>query len=127
MKTKRKLYGIKVDGTVARRLAIAMQAAGLGVMDTAAHAMVSPSGVSNYVNNKAIPSRRTATRIATVLGVSVEWLLGITGTDAVDDGKNRLERPDALLTMYQRLSESSRRYLLETAALLQFRDESARG
>ena len=123
----RKLYGIKTDGTVARRFAIAMQKAGLGVMDTAAQAMVSPSGVSNYVNNKAIPTRRTATRLAAVLGVSVEWLLGITGTDAVDDGKNKLERPDALLQMYQRLSESSRRHLLETAALLQFKDESNRG
>ncbi len=121
----KKRYGRKPDGTIARRMCLAMRKSGLGVMDLAAKAMVSPSSVSTYVNNKALPTRRTALRLASSLGCHVDWLLGVTGTDACDS-VGSTETPDVLIEMYRRLSDSSKRYLLETAVLLQVKENSLR-
>lgn len=114
------LYKLAPDGAVARRMAFAMRKRGMGVTDLSAKSGVSLCSVSNYVNNKAIPSRRTIARLASALDVQQEWLAGIAGAEeVVQEVKKEEEMPSALISAFQALSDKNKAYLLETAILLQ--------
>lgn len=76
---------------------------------------VSESSISNYINNHAEPTRRTLLKLAAALNVSVEWLSGFAAFDVI---QTDADNPDALVQMYNGLNERHRRYLLETAVLL---------
>lgn len=77
---------------------------------------VSESSISNYLNGHAEPTRRTLLKLAATLQVSVEWLSGFTRFD--DIYMESTDSPDALVKLYSGLNERHRRYLLETAVLL---------
>ena len=77
---------------------------------------VSESSISNYLNGHAEPTRRTLLKLAATLQVSVEWLSGFSNFDDIYMESN--DSPDALVKLYSGLNERHRRYLLETAVLL---------
>ena len=100
---------------VAFRLAKAMAKKKLDGKTLAARSGVAVSGISTYLNSKAEPSRRTAERLAGALGVTVDWLLGVAPLEIESDDNLSKE---ALEHLYEGLTDKNKRYLLDTAVLL---------
>lgn len=108
--------------SVAYRLGIAMQRKKMDGTTLSERSGVSQSSISTYLNSRAEPTRRTAGRLATVLGVSIEWLVGVAPMELINnDGLSQ----EALVKLYASLNDKSRRYLLETAILLSKVQEAA--
>ena len=100
---------------IAFRLQRAMDRQKYDGRSLAAASGVSTSSISTYLNNRAEPTRRTAARLAAVLGVSTEWLVGIAPLDAEhNEGMSQ----ETLVKLYESLNDKGKRYLIETAVLL---------
>ena len=75
------MYLISVERTVLEqfpiRLKSALKDAGMTQKDLAETAQVFDGNISRYVNGKRYPSAITLARIASVLNVSTDYLLGL--------------------------------------------------
>lgn len=100
---------------VAYRLQRAMDKKRLDGKTLAARSGVAVSGISCYLNSRAEPTRRTAEKLAATLGVTVDWLLGVAPLEVESDANMSVE---ALNSLYEGLSDKNKRYLIETAVLL---------
>ena len=103
--------------TVAYRLQLAMQKKRLDGRTLAAKSGVSTAGISAYLNSRSEPTRRTAERLAAALGVSTDWLLGVTPLELETEDSG--PAPETLANLYRGLTDRNKKYLLETALLLQ--------
>jgi transcriptional regulator with XRE-family HTH domain len=100
---------------VGARIRAARQARGLTQSDLAAAVGVSRSAVAQWETDRAGQVRGNLTRIAAVLGVSVEYLLH--GRAAAGEGpENATEM--ALLHLYRACTEEDRAFLMRTAMRL---------
>ena len=100
---------------VGQRIRRARQARGLTQNGLAAAVGVSRSAVAQWETDRAGQVRGNLTRIAAVLGVSVEYLLH--GREAEVGGpENATEM--ALLRLYRACTEDDRAFLLRTATRL---------
>jgi transcriptional regulator with XRE-family HTH domain len=115
------------DGTetVGARIRAARLARGLTQADLAVSVGVSRSAVAQWETERSGQVRGNLTRIASVLGVSVEHLLRGTEGGLVVGPENATEL--ALLRLYRNCTEDDRAFLLRTATRLARAAQRERG
>ena len=110
--------GGAVDGaeSVGARIRAARLARGMTQADLAAAVRVSRSAVAQWETERSGQVRGNLTRIASVLGVSVEHLLSGTAAGVQVGPESATEY--ALLRLYRACTEDDRAFLLRTATRL---------
>ena len=104
------------NGAVGARIREARLARGMTQAALAAAVGVTRSAVAQWETERAGQVRANLTRIASVLGVSVQFLLEGSGAAAADRPENATEL--ALLRLYRACTEEDRAFLLRTATRL---------
>lgn len=115
-------YRRQRDGVFARRLSFAMRRAAINGRLLAQKTGISVSGISAYVNNRQMPTRTTADKLACALNVSADWLFGIIGDDRFDTSQE--SDPKTLVDTYKMLNAENRKYLSDTAMVLLHKQNS---
>jgi transcriptional regulator with XRE-family HTH domain len=107
-----------IDGaeSVGARIRAARLARAMTQADLAAAVRVSRSAVAQWETERSGQVRGNLTRIASVLGVSVEHLLSGTVAGVPSGPENATEH--ALLRLYRGCTEDDRAFLLRTATRL---------
>jgi transcriptional regulator with XRE-family HTH domain len=111
--------------TVGARIRAARLARGMTQADLAEAVGVSRSAVAQWETERSGQVRGNLTRIASVLGVTVEHLLSGTATGAAVGPENATEL--ALLRLYRACTDDDRAFLVRTAARLARAAERERG
>lgn len=90
------------DNTLIFRLKQQMRFVGLTQKQVAAETGITEATLSRYLNGNRIPNALILARLAAVLGVSVDWLLGREPDMSVSEAVNVITRNAARLTRTQR-------------------------
>lgn len=104
------------EAPVGARIRAARQARGMTQAELAAAVGVTRSAVAQWETERAGQVRANLTRIASVLGVSVQFLLETEHGHAPEQPENATEL--ALLRLYRACTEDDRAFLLRTATRL---------
>ena len=102
--------------SVAYRLQLAMDKKGLDGKTLAAKSGVSACSISSYLNSRALPTRRTAVRLSAILSVGVDWLLGVAPLEVESEVHDVSQ--ETLVSLFEGLNSKNKKYLIETAVLL---------
>lgn len=95
---------------VSERVRLAISASGLSLVETAERAKLPYVTVKNIVEGRAIPSLDTIRSLAMALGVSTDYLLGLTalrGPAKKEGGASASSQPDELRMPAHSLSEAT--------------------
>jgi transcriptional regulator with XRE-family HTH domain len=111
--------------TVGARIRAARLARAMTQADLAAAVGVSRSAVAQWETERSGQVRGNLTRIASVLGVTVEHLLSGTASPLMTGAENATEH--ALLRLYRACTEDDRAFILRTATRLARAAERERG
>lgn len=78
----------KYSSLTAQRLREAMDNKNIKASELVEKSGVSKSNISGYINGKFTPTNINAIKIANVLGVQPEWLMGLMPSDIIDSDTN---------------------------------------
>jgi transcriptional regulator with XRE-family HTH domain len=113
------------DKTVAKQIRAVREAKGLTQANLAAQASITPAAISQIEAGARIPSTPILRRVAAVLGVSIDYLLGSTNEVQLQDILSD-EGVQKFFRGYQSLSSQDQKLIQQQIEFLKSKSDSKR-